>query len=173
MQRISLEISAQRRQRALLGQLKYHRNNNNQRRRLEEKHQDDYTHYYDYDYHPAEWRRSLQRMSLEIQDEDSIMMMLMTPIELSNCHLILYSGEIALGSNRQNFRVEFDTASSDLWVPGLNCTDCIEKHSSWRLFNDTASSTYQPASENTEYSLQYDDGETVRHVVAFFLGLVG
>jgi Eukaryotic aspartyl protease len=160
MQRISLEISPKRRERALLGQLEYQSNINNvQHRRLLE-----HDHTYTYlEYHPAEWRRSLQRiMEEEGQEQDGQSSLLMTPIELSNCHLVLYSGIIALGSNRQRFRVDFDTASSDLWVAGINCTDCHQKHATWHLFNATASSTFEPTSENTEFNVQYDDGEMVR-----------
>lgn len=136
-------------------------------------------------YHPATWRRSLQQTTTNTSsasnttnDQDDTTTAttsstndsntpedpLITSVELSNCHLVLYSGDIALGSDGQNFRVDFDTASSDLWVAGTNCTDCPTKHPTWRLFNATASTTYQPAAEDVQHNafhVQYDDGEMV------------
>ncbi|KAG7337953.1 aspartyl protease [Nitzschia inconspicua] len=181
MQRIPIHASTERRQKSLVGQLEYHSNrrllllDENQRRnrnlkQQEEQQEDDY----DEDtnlgtvlsYHPAEWRRVLQSNTTSSSSLQQQQQPLITSVELSNCHLVLYSGEIALGSNRQVFRVDFDTASSDLWIAGTDCTECPIQHPTWRLFNATQSSTYKPATatqdaQQNAFNVQYDDGEMV------------
>ncbi|KAG7348624.1 aspartyl protease [Nitzschia inconspicua] len=190
MQRIPIHASTERRQKALVGQLEYHSNrrllllDENQRRNRnlkqqeeQQQQQEQQQHQVDdsitgtvWSYHPAEWRRVLQSnttssASSSSQQQQQQQQPLITSVELSNCHLVLYSGEIALGSNRQVFRVDFDTASSDLWIAGTDCTECPTQHPTWRLFNATQSSTYKPAttqdSQQNTFNVQYDDGEMV------------
>eukprot|EP00532_Pseudo-nitzschia_australis_P005888 CAMPEP_0168177080 /NCGR_PEP_ID=MMETSP0139_2-20121125/8214_1 /TAXON_ID=44445 /ORGANISM="Pseudo-nitzschia australis, Strain 10249 10 AB" /LENGTH=894 /DNA_ID=CAMNT_0008096009 /DNA_START=504 /DNA_END=3188 /DNA_ORIENTATION=+ len=93
---------------------------------------------------------------------------LITDVGLSNCHLVLYSGEITLGSppNLQSFRVDFDTAGSDVWVPSKLCDDtCLKQHSTWNLYDPSKSSTYELASTDlgrNEFALEYQDGEAIK-----------
>jgi hypothetical protein len=55
---------------------------------------------------------------------------------------IEYIGNITIGTPPQTFRVVFDTGSSNLWVPGVKCSDygCQGK----LKYNSRASNTYQP-----------------------------
>jgi len=66
----------------------------------------------------------------------------------------LYVGNISIGTPPQSFIVVFDTGSSNLWVPGVSCTDigCKGKDS----YNSAQSSTYQ--SNGSSISIQYGTG---------------
>ena len=125
-------------------------------------------------------RRNLQQQEKEQQQQSKNQTpheSMMTTVGLSNCHLVLYSGEIAIGSFEdeplpsvipQRFQVDFDTGSSDFWIPSTKCDEsCSEQHPTWRLYNSTRSRTYQPASTDptlNAFRLQYEDGEQVRFV---------
>ncbi|KAJ1979702.1 hypothetical protein H4R33_005657 [Dimargaris cristalligena] len=65
-----------------------------------------------------------------------------------------YYGIISLGTPGQSFRVNFDTGSSDLWLPGLDCPSpaCV----SHRTFQPARSSTFQ--TDGREFSIGYGDG---------------
>jgi Eukaryotic aspartyl protease len=188
MQSITIHASTERRHKALLGQLQHHSNRRRilveeeqqKRRNLQQQQQKQQQQQQKQDkassYHPATWRRSLQSNDDTTNNENDNKNKnndpWITSVELSNCHLVLYSGDIALGSNQQRFRVDFDTASSDLWVAGTDCTKCPNQHPTWRLFNATASTTYQTATDSNnnaersnDFNVQYDDGEMVRVVL--------
>ena len=66
-----------------------------------------------------------------------------------------FFGEIALGSPPQNFKVIFDTGSSNLWVPSKKCWFSI---ACWthNTYNSGASSTY--FEDNRDLSIQYGSG---------------
>jgi cathepsin D len=68
-----------------------------------------------------------------------------------------WAGTISIGTPPQNFLIDFDTGSSDLWVPSSNCTSSICAHK--KRYNAGASSTshHQPG----HFSIQYGDGSTV------------
>ncbi|KAF0434569.1 peptidase A1 [Gigaspora margarita] len=60
--------------------------------------------------------------------------------------------QISLGTPQQSFLVALDTASSDLWVPCIDCYNCNNK----RLFNYSKSSTIQY--NDDDFSITYADG---------------
>ena len=65
---------------------------------------------------------------------------------------LLWTGEISIGTDDQTFVVDFDTGSSDLWVPSTSCSSC-GKHNK-----------YDPSTSGTKksgsFSISYGDGST-------------
>ena len=132
------------------------------------------SHGHNNDYAGVDDRRNLQEQQQQPPNNQTPHESMMTTVGLSNCHLVLYSGEIGIGSFEdeplpvipQRFQVDFDTGSSDFWVPSTKCDEtCSEQHPAWRLYNSTRSRTYQPASTDptlNAFRLQYEDGEQVR-----------
>ncbi|KAH9946986.1 acid protease [Amylocystis lapponica] len=88
-------------------------------------------------YHPVEKR---QKESLTDESND-----------------LEWAGNIMIGTPGQSFLIDFDTGSSDLWVPSVNCTSttCSKKHK----YNQATSSS--DAKQSGSFSIQYGDGSTV------------
>ncbi|CAF4448234.1 unnamed protein product, partial [Rotaria sp. Silwood2] len=66
-----------------------------------------------------------------------------------------FIGTISIGTPAQNFRINFDTGSSDLWVPSSSC------HSSCNGFNkytSIQSTTY--VANGRRFSIIYGDGSS-------------
>ncbi|KAI0724993.1 aspartic peptidase domain-containing protein [Fomitopsis betulina] len=63
-----------------------------------------------------------------------------------------WTGTVSIGTPAQEFIIDFDTGSSDLWVPSSSCTGCQSKHS----YNPSSSGTSQEQSGTFE--IQYGDG---------------
>jgi hypothetical protein len=189
---VPLTVSKERQERALQGQLEHHRDRRlalveYRRHRQRQRHLRQLRHDTDADAaeiaqnfdddssnnnnKPSSWRvgrRFLQDKNSENGGG------VITSVGLSNCHLVLYSGEIALGTstNPQTFLVDFDTASSDLWIPSAKCDEtCTDLHPTWRLYDETKSSTYKIMSTSPRvnaFNIEYADGEAVRVVVVCF-----
>ena len=67
-----------------------------------------------------------------------------------------WTGSISIGSPAQSFTIDFDTGSSDLWVPSAQrCSGCSGK----RTYNPSSSSSSQ--SQKGTFSIEYADGSTV------------
>ncbi|KAH8234517.1 hypothetical protein KR038_002586, partial [Drosophila bunnanda] len=77
------------------------------------------------------------------------------PVEpLSNFDNYQYYGNISVGTPPQYFMVQFDTGSSNLWIPSVSCT--VAGCANHQTYNQTASSTYQ--ANGTYFSITYGTG---------------
>ncbi|KAI0701567.1 aspartic protease [Cerioporus squamosus] len=68
---------------------------------------------------------------------------------------LLWSGTITIGTPPQKFSVDFDTGSSDLWVPSSKCSTCSRRHNA---YNAALSSTGKL--KNGTFSIHYADNST-------------
>jgi len=68
-----------------------------------------------------------------------------------------YYGEISVGTPAQNFEVIFDTGSSNLWVPNVDCTsNCGGLFFHKSEYDHSDSSTY--AANGTTFDIEYGSG---------------
>ncbi|KAJ6463451.1 acid protease [Mycena sanguinolenta] len=70
---------------------------------------------------------------------------------------IEWLGTISIGTPGQNFLIDFDTGSADLWVPSSSCksSTCSKKH------KYTASASSTSVKESGTFSIEYADGSEV------------
>ncbi|CAO3628912.1 unnamed protein product [Mucor hiemalis] len=72
-----------------------------------------------------------------------------------------YYGTVSIGTPPQNFKIDFDTGSSDLWIASTLCTSCT----SHTRYNSAKSSTY--VKDGRKWSISYGDGSTASGVLAY------
>ncbi|KAG9040734.1 Type I transmembrane sorting receptor [Tulasnella sp. UAMH 9824] len=72
---------------------------------------------------------------------------------------LFYYGALTIGTPAQSTTVDFDTGSSDLWLPLSKCSGCPGQ-----LFDSSSSSTYKASS--TPFMIQYADGSSATGKVA-------
>ncbi|KAB0357740.1 hypothetical protein FD754_001896 [Muntiacus muntjak] len=73
---------------------------------------------------------------------------------LRNFRNIVYFGKISIGTPPQEFQVNFDTGSSDLWVPSVDCqSPSCSKH---KRFNPQKSTTFRHLDQ--KINLSYGSG---------------
>lgn len=77
---------------------------------------------------------------------------------LTNFYDIRYYGEIIIG--HQSFLVIFDTGSSNLWVPSIDCLEC----NNLNKFDPSKSSSFEQI-PNEIFSLRYGGGLTAKGIV--------
>ncbi|KAH9928187.1 aspartic peptidase domain-containing protein [Fomitopsis serialis] len=65
-----------------------------------------------------------------------------------------WTGTVSIGTPAQDFTIDFDTGSADLWIPSSDCSGCQAKSS----YDASKSSTSKEQSGN--FQIQYGDGST-------------
>jgi len=90
-------------------------------------------------------------------------------IGLTNYYDVGYYGPITIGTPPQNFTVIFDTGSSNLWVPSINCKEktCLSHH----RYVSNASRTYKKNGERIV--IEYGSGSMVGYLSEDVVGLGG
>jgi len=70
-----------------------------------------------------------------------------------------YYGEVEIGTPPQKFAVVYDTGSSNLWVPKINCQNCGYWfiHGGKSKFDSSKSSTYQ--ADGSDFHITYGSGD--------------
>ncbi|KAF7306471.1 Acid protease [Mycena indigotica] len=87
-------------------------------------------------------QRAVKRQSEKLTDEEND---------------LEWAGSISIGTPAQKFLIDFDTGSSDLWVPSSSCTSSTCKKKSRYAVSKSSSS----AKKSGSFSIQYGDGSTV------------
>ncbi|KMZ07481.1 lysosomal aspartic protease [Drosophila simulans] len=92
------------------------------------------------------------------------------PMEhLSNYDNFQYYGNISIGTPGQDFLVQFDTGSSNLWVPGSSCTSAAcQDH---QVFYKNQSSTY--VANGKPFSITYGTGSVSGYLSADYVSFAG
>jgi len=90
-------------------------------------------------------------------------------IKLTNTGDVLYVGQVLIGTPPQNFRVIYDTGSSNLWVPSTSCVSvpCVGKN----RYSSGKSSTYVANGQSLE--ITYGTGNITGILSADTLSLGG
>jgi len=88
-------------------------------------------------------------------------------IPLSDYAEAQFYGPITIGTPPQEFKVVFDTGSSNLWVPSVKCTQLSCKLH--RRYDSESSSTYKP--NGTSFEIEYGSGNISGHVSNDVVGL--
>ena len=167
-QRIRLQRpSPEGEQKIFWGQLMHHR----QRRRLRQLQQQQQV-LKSRDQNPQNswnWRKSSRRARLSLTNDTKTKARKYAAndgdvpiVPLSNCHFLVYTGDIALGTPPQKFTVAWDTSADDFWVPSKDCDNemCLPL---WRRYDAGASSTAAKAMvADTDFEEAYFDGESLK-----------
>ncbi|KAG0053787.1 hypothetical protein BGZ83_000422 [Gryganskiella cystojenkinii] len=80
-----------------------------------------------------------------------------------------YYGTVAVGTPAQNFKLDFDTGSSDIWFPSSTCTTTACK--AHTRFSSAKSSTYK--ADGRRWTISYGDGSSASGILGSDMVSVG
>ncbi|KAG9095874.1 Type I transmembrane sorting receptor, partial [Ceratobasidium sp. 370] len=72
-----------------------------------------------------------------------------------------WDGMISIGTPPQEFLIDFDTGSADLWVPSVNCT--VENCSTHRRYD--ASASFTSVGRSGSFNISYGDNSTATGLI--------
>jgi len=90
---------------------------------------------------------------------------------LQSKNKIAYSVNLTVGTPPQTFLLQLDTGSSDLWVPSVASTSCVQDNCTDGSFNSAKSSTYQLLDTPVGFNISYGDGTV--DTGSYFTDVVG
>ncbi|KAI9318436.1 aspartic peptidase domain-containing protein [Dichotomocladium elegans] len=106
---------------------------------------------------PARILKALNKYNLTSRINADTLIKASSTVDLSSVNVdVEYVGTVGIGTPPKMFQMDFDTGSSDIWVPHVSCERCSQH----ARFDDTKSSTYSRVS-NATWSLRYGDGSGV------------
>ena len=92
-------------------------------------------------YDASDWRN--------IKVLDRSMNAIVESLQISNCHLKLWSTDITIGDS-QTFSVAVDTAHPTIWVPSAKCDETCADRESTNYYDESISKSYQKYSDDKE-----------------------
>uniref|UniRef100_F6TIG0 renin n=1 Tax=Monodelphis domestica TaxID=13616 RepID=F6TIG0_MONDO len=97
-----------------------------------------------------------RRLLGKINREDNFLYNKIFSVVLTNYEDTQYYGEISIGSPSQNFKVVFDTGTSDFWVPSILCSPFNKVCEFHNRYDASISSTYKE--NESELVIPYASG---------------
>ena len=102
------------------------------------------------------WRstKPATKGSRKLSNEDGVEV----KFQISNCHHVLWTGDIGLGTPAQTFTVHIDTGGSDLWVASDLCGESCSEFVGQNRYKQNDSSSYKKLGDDSSGKFKYTSG---------------